>query len=422
MANQPLFGPQVASKTALSPQDLVRLQLAQQLLKSGTDTSPVESPWQGAARLGQALAGGYMNYRLGEDQKTREGETAATMAQALRATKSSWTDPDSGQAMPIPNAQGGMEGAMAVLAGNPSTAGQAAQMGFAQLSEQQKLANALKEYEGKAQLDQRYKPELARLTLDAERLPRLNLRQGELDQDLAMKPKIDSAVAAAVAPIDIRKATSIHAGNVATDVANAGQLAANQRAGVLSGELSAGPGGVPLIQAREQAAAAGTAAAQQPQRSMKTEGELRGEFEGNATVKDYRATVPVYNAIVDAAKRDNKASDLNIVYGLAKIMDPTSVVREGEFKMAAAAGSPAERLVGLFNEIAGGGRLTPQQRKQFVEEAGSRVTAYKAAADQVGTRFEALAKQYNVDPKNVLMDIGTTRQSDDEILRKLGLK
>jgi len=147
----PLYGPQVAGKTALRPEDLTRLALAQQLLKSGTDASPVESPWQGAARLGQALAGGYMNYRLGQEQKTREGETAATMAQALRATKGSWTDPDTGQAMPIPNAQGGLEGAMAVLAGNPETAGQAAQLGFSQIGKQQELANALLKDKGLVQ-------------------------------------------------------------------------------------------------------------------------------------------------------------------------------------------------------------------------------------------------------------------------------
>lgn len=226
---QPLYGQQV--KGNLTAQDLARLQLAQQLLKSGTDTSPIESPWQGVARLGQALAGAYGNYRVGKDVTEREGETASTMAQALRATKGSWTNPDTGQAMPIPNAQGGMEGAMSVLAGNPNTAGQAAQMGFAQLTEQQKLANALKEYRGKGEIDLEQKPKLRGLELAAEIQPKLDLRQGELNQNLTMNPQIAAATAKAENPFLINRATSIHAANRDKDVSTAGQLEANQTVG-----------------------------------------------------------------------------------------------------------------------------------------------------------------------------------------------
>ena len=50
-----------------------RLALAAQLQQTGADSSPVQSPWQGAARLAQALMGGYQANRVrGEYEKQAE--------------------------------------------------------------------------------------------------------------------------------------------------------------------------------------------------------------------------------------------------------------------------------------------------------------------------------------------------------------
>ena len=245
MASAPLYGPQVVSKTALSPQDLVRLQLAQQLLKSGTDTSPVESPWQGVARLGQALAGGYLNYRLGEDQKQRQGETTNAMANALRAGSATWTNPMGGteeappgagplpgapiapgQSVPIPGAVGGMQGIIASLAGSNSPEAQAkgADLAFTQMTEQQKLANALKQDEGQWQNKIKYQPQLAAEEFNATAPLKLNLRQSELDQDLRHKPTLAGLEANARLPSQMSLA-----GFTANANAQAGLSVAEQR-------------------------------------------------------------------------------------------------------------------------------------------------------------------------------------------------
>jgi hypothetical protein len=143
-----LFGGQASS---LKANDLLRMRLAQQLLAGGTDTSPIQHPLQGVARLGQALAGGYIANNLDTEQRTREARTASTMAQALRATQSGWKNPDTGETMPIPNAQGGMQGAIGVLSGNPDTAALAAQLGFGQIEGQQKLQNEMLKDKGLVQ-------------------------------------------------------------------------------------------------------------------------------------------------------------------------------------------------------------------------------------------------------------------------------
>lgn len=47
-----------------TPDQIVRWRaMADALSKGGSDYSPVQSPWQGAARMGQALAGALMNWK-----------------------------------------------------------------------------------------------------------------------------------------------------------------------------------------------------------------------------------------------------------------------------------------------------------------------------------------------------------------------
>jgi len=412
------------------PQIAQKLRLAAILAEGARDKSPVIHPLQAVDRAVSGLTGGFLERQANQEVSQRQAATRDTLAQALRASNPTWTNPDTGNeapgplpaaveagqgaliapgaSVPIPGAKGGYEGLVQVLSQNPDTAGMAINLQLQQMASRQALAQELAKQRQGFELKAEFEPKIAGATELAKNAPLLARDQGKADIDLRMKPQIDAATARATAPIEIRKATAIHARNSATDVRNAGALATNREAGMLSGQLSPGPNGRPLIEAATQAREAGQQAAQAPQRAIKSAEELRKEFEGQAQVKNYREAIPAYNAIVDAASRDNKASDLNIVYGLAKIMDPTSVVREGEFKMAAAAGSPAERLQGLFNEIVGGARLTPQQRQEFIREAQGRVESYKAVHDQLGVRYEDLARQQGVQPENVVTRIGVS--------------
>lgn len=62
-----------------------RRSFAQRLIAQGSDTSPVQSPWQGVGRLAQALAGAYGMYKADADEKKatedRNTKLAAVMAE-----------------------------------------------------------------------------------------------------------------------------------------------------------------------------------------------------------------------------------------------------------------------------------------------------------------------------------------------------
>ncbi|MGO6683411.1 hypothetical protein AB9F42_21405 [Rhizobium leguminosarum] len=53
-----------------------RKRLAYAMLQQGMDVSPVQSPWQGAARLAQALMGGLEIRQQDEEQRAAEASAA----------------------------------------------------------------------------------------------------------------------------------------------------------------------------------------------------------------------------------------------------------------------------------------------------------------------------------------------------------
>lgn len=72
-----------------------RRTMAQRLLAQGMDTSPVQSPWQGAARLAQALMGGIDSYTADRDEKKATEDRNSKLAGAIAKMK---TDPEGGLA------------------------------------------------------------------------------------------------------------------------------------------------------------------------------------------------------------------------------------------------------------------------------------------------------------------------------------
>lgn len=130
--------------------------------------------------------------------------------------------------------------------------------------------------------------------------------------------------------------------------------------------------------------------------------KLRGEVRQLPSYKNWESVEPVYKSMVDAAGRSSRASDLNLVYGLAKIMDPGSVVREGEQIMVQNTASLPDWLLGQINRLNGGAGLTPDTRTAIMTEAYSRAKAYQDSYQQDEAFYRKLAGTYNVDPLQIL--------------------
>lgn len=139
------------------------------------------------------------------------------------------------------------------------------------------------------------------------------------------------------------------------------------------------------------------------------EEKIRDDFNQLPEVKTYKAVIPIIKSAAKAG--DTRAGDLNLIYAMGKIFDPTSVVREGELQMADSTGAPLSQVQGYFNYLQGGGRLPPDVRANLVAELNSRVGELEQQYQQSFDTYGETAKSYGLDPNRTL---GTARTHKTE--------
>lgn len=112
-----------------------------------------------------------------------------------------------------------------------------------------------------------------------------------------------------------------------------------------------------------------------------------------------------YQKITASSQDTTGASDIALVYSFMKMLDPTSVVREGEFATAANAGGVDARVMSLYNSALNGQKLSPQIRQEFVQQAGRQFEAQAQTYQQIKKKYEGMAQEYGLDPALVAPDI-----------------
>lgn len=134
-----------------------------------------------------------------------------------------------------------------------------------------------------------------------------------------------------------------------------------------------------------------------------TESKLRGEFsKGLGTFADVHDG---YGRVIAATQERERnptavspASDMSLVFGFMKMLDPTSVVREGEYATAKNAAGIPDQFRNAYNKAVDGEFLTPQQRQDFVNQSAALYGKARSNAEGVAERYRGLASQYGVDP------------------------
>jgi hypothetical protein len=144
------------------------------------------------------------------------------------------------------------------------------------------------------------------------------------------------------------------------------------------------------------------AAKTKPDEGLENEQKLRKEFETNSkTYLDVRRGYERINA-----SKDDAAGDISMIFGYMKMLDPGSVVREGEFATAQNAAGIPDRLRNVYNKALEGTRLTPNQRTMFKGQAGALFDDAHNEHTQREGQFREIAKQYGLDPQRVIPAIG----------------
>lgn len=132
--------------------------------------------------------------------------------------------------------------------------------------------------------------------------------------------------------------------------------------------------------------------------------DLRKERSSLPTTKATQEISAAYNKIQAAAKNPSAAGDMSLIFGYMKMLDPGSTVREGEFANAQNAAGIDSRVVNAYNNILSGQRLSPQQRQDFMGQAGGLYKSQMAVQNQVDSQFSNMATRSGIDPKDVLLN------------------
>lgn len=128
--------------------------------------------------------------------------------------------------------------------------------------------------------------------------------------------------------------------------------------------------------------------------------------------KPYFDVRDAYARVEQSARSPSAAGDLALIFNYMKMLDPGSVVREGEFATAQNAAGVPDQIRNIFNRVASGERLNDNQRTDFVGQARGLMSVqerqYKAIQDQ----YRGIAERTGIDPRNVIVDFTAPKSQD----------
>ena len=96
---------------------------------------------------------------------------------------------------------------------------------------------------------------------------------------------------------------------------------------------------------------------------------IRKEFMSIPEVKAFQSQANSFGRITASAEDPSAAGDLALIFNYMKLLDPGSVVREGEFATAQNATGVPDRIQNIYNNVLRGTRLNEDQRNDFVSRA-----------------------------------------------------
>ncbi|MEK7188409.1 MAG: hypothetical protein AAB685_00990, partial [Patescibacteria group bacterium] len=131
--------------------------------------------------------------------------------------------------------------------------------------------------------------------------------------------------------------------------------------------------------------------------------KLSDDFEQAS--KDFFKARDAYNRVLSSAQDPSAAGDLALIFNYMKVLDPGSVVREGEFATAANTGSIPETIWARYNKVITGERLSPNIRDDFVDRSNKLFQGALKQQKEVSNTFSKRAEAFNIPANFVVREI-----------------
>jgi len=110
--------------------------------------------------------------------------------------------------------------------------------------------------------------------------------------------------------------------------------------------------------------------------------DLRKEVSGLQPIKTFQGVDAAYRGIQKALLKVSPQTDQALMYGYAKLLDPNSGVKEGEYSTIQQARGIPDTVKNLFDKINSGQALTTQQRQEIGRHTGELARGYYSAAQE----------------------------------------
>jgi hypothetical protein len=124
---------------------------------------------------------------------------------------------------------------------------------------------------------------------------------------------------------------------------------------------------------------------------------MRKEY--NEQTKPYQEVKSAYGRLLSS--EDNAVGDLSLIFAYMKMLDPGSVVREGEFATAQNAAGVPEQIRNMYNKAVSGERLNKSQRESFKSQAKGLYNSALESEKIVRTGLERISKGYGLNTQNI---------------------
>lgn len=129
---------------------------------------------------------------------------------------------------------------------------------------------------------------------------------------------------------------------------------------------------------------------------------------------------------IQAAQQGTGISDTALIFAYMKMLDPGSVVREGEFATVANAGGIPAQVMNAYNKAINGDKLPPEIRQQVLSTSGQLYEKALSTQNNITSQFNSRATAYGIPNDLVTRDLtagvnggGATGANRDQVVARL---
>ena len=136
------------------------------------------------------------------------------------------------------------------------------------------------------------------------------------------------------------------------------------------------------------------------ERRIQNEAALRREYEG--ATEEYRNVRQAFQKVEASLAQSTGIGDIGGIFGIMKVFDPTSTVREGEQASVQNSAGVPEYIRSLYNRAVSGELLTPDQRRDILAVGRAQYGTYEQGYQRRVSDFTRMANDYGIDPRNIV--------------------